>query len=99
MPDHSTTEDERILELIFDNSDLPIGRKIQRTETFGELRYDWLDFVELCMDLNIEFEEWVHGENFGDVRVEEFIKVARGKKVAVVVSCSADVMLSGTVNH
>lgn len=72
--------DEKVMEAIFENSALPVGRKIARTETFTDLGYEWLDFVELCIELDVEFEEIVEEETFGRMKVEEMIVLARGKK-------------------
>ena len=76
------TRDEQIMDKIFDNSTLPLGRVIDRAETFADLGYDWLDFVELWMDLHIDDEP--DQETFLTMKVEDMIQMANKKKAATV---------------
>lgn len=77
------TGDDKIMELIFDNSALPVGRAIQRSETLADLGYEYLDFVELCVDLDVEFEEAIGPDEFGRLRVEEILVMARKRPVRI----------------
>lgn len=76
------TRDEQIMDKIFDNSTLPLGLVIDRAETFADLGYDWLDFVELWMDLHIDDEP--DQETFLTMKVEDMIQMANKKKAATV---------------
>ena len=68
--------DDIILEMIFDNSALPVGRDPKREDTFGDMGYDLLDFVELCIDVEelllIEMPDEPQ-EHFQRIKVEEFL--------------------------
>ena len=83
--------DEQIIELIFDNSALPVGRVIHRLETFAELGYEFLDFVELCMELedryHVDLDELCDADKFGAMRVEEIVQAV--KRVRPVVYAAA----------
>ncbi len=68
--------DDIILEMIFDNSTLPVGRDPKREDTFGDMGYDLLDFTELCMYVEelllIEMPDEPQ-EYFQRMKVEEFL--------------------------
>lgn len=91
----AATGDAKIIELIFDNSTLPVGRAILRTETFADLEYEWLDFVELCMEIEdqykVDMEELCDLVKFGRVTVEEIIKAVKKGQKLVVVAISIEV--------
>ena len=80
--------DDLIIEIIFDNSALPVGRKIERTDTMADLGYEFLDFVELCVDLEaryaVDLEEMSDPDKFGSVKVEEVVQAVKRRAAAPV---------------
>ena len=94
--------DDKIIELIFDNSALPVGRVIDRMDTFADLGYDFIDFVELCMEIEdrykVDLEEMCDADKFGALRVEEVVQAVKRVNTVRVVFQSAESVLTGEVS-